>query len=1092
MADVFAELCPLAPPRKCLSAINSGALRASLVQRATTASTTSLSSIQRKQQHLRSKLNTASTSGFGASAVRSNRFLAAASDANKNANTRGTNAGANRESTLANAAASGLDVAGELASDNGSDISADFVTAALPAATAGDGDDDDSFEVMGIDAYLVLPFANNLGYVNMTGAEIRAMMEVSNQAVNARLLQTNMRYILNPTYAKNKVLEIYVPAAAGPRPVSTAAADDWILLDDTATYTLMTSVYLIEGNDGYTDVFPTNYVDLGEQLSDKFIRQLRAKYQKGAVLDYPTMAEEMACAQSNPKLIDAMPAYCRGIITEVSRDEISSCSTDSTFCSAHNGQILFGAFPVNASACEQCSGLGICLHRRCTCSGEFTIAATGGGDDGTEPITVTVVDGAPTSGPWAGVVMVEGPVCSRVRTLWTLDSGSRGAVIAAAVIVMAFAAMCLVVVLWNYAHPIIRACSPFLCALMCVGGIIAGVGILTDGLYTSDGSCNATIWALLFAFSLIVGACVFKLHRIKQIVNAGSLQSKASYTELYVLLGTLGILIVNIVILIVFSIHEPARMTPEALSSSFSVGYFCRSDERVYTTVFLTVNGAILLTGLYLAVRTRSESANFGEAKYIGLMLVNFTVIAVIAFLVSFVVTGFAPEISIIIRGWLIAYIVISSLSLLFIPRFLLIFRGVTQVENYQAKSVTQMSGVSDAYKQAARDKRALQTLQSRLREREADVAARDKAIAEVTSLLANKGINEPTVNLTPLIPFSESQVPQPTVVVPGSSVIAPGGRTVRLSQGSMLDSSAIGHFPSAPTNASTIGHASSVISASNSFTGVGAGGGGLQQSESSMGLTSQSGGGFVHSSSSAGGGGGGFAQLSHSGSSASGGSNLGALNTSTSNAGLHGVHTAGSGGNIYTLVPPGSPASPSGGSGGTTVRKNMFAYANSKQRSAATSSANGRSQNVSKTSSNEASTPDQVASNGSYTGGSASASASAHVSAVSQHNSVNEGGHGHDHQAPPATGRASVPPPPPLMVAAAPPPVVTRPTPSPPPAPARPVPSPSPTRNSGNSFSTARGTRKAPNMSLPPPPTPAADADPGHPPPPPPPPFNQ
>ena len=100
------------------------------------------------------------------------------------------------------------------------------------------------------DAYTLLPFANTLVYLEMTGAEIK---QVLNEAID---------YGLDPDgssgaypYAAGLRYKVDISRAAGERlydvEVKAKGASEWTMLEDNAALTVVTNNYIAGGRDGY-------------------------------------------------------------------------------------------------------------------------------------------------------------------------------------------------------------------------------------------------------------------------------------------------------------------------------------------------------------------------------------------------------------------------------------------------------------------------------------------------------------------------------------------------------------------------------------------------------------------------------------------------------------------------------------------------------------------------------------------------------------------------------------------------------------------------------------------------------------------------
>ncbi|WP_220720433.1 NAD nucleotidase [Agarivorans litoreus] len=144
-------------------------------------------------------------------------------------------------------------------SANGSDISNLVAQAFLEQAVRGDvaiqnaggvrNDVPQGDYTIG-DAYTLLPFANTLVYLEMTGAEIKTVL---NEAVD---------YSLDPEgstgaypYAAGLRYKVDMSQAAGSRlydvEVKAKGTTDWIALADSDSFTVVTNNYIAGGRDGY-------------------------------------------------------------------------------------------------------------------------------------------------------------------------------------------------------------------------------------------------------------------------------------------------------------------------------------------------------------------------------------------------------------------------------------------------------------------------------------------------------------------------------------------------------------------------------------------------------------------------------------------------------------------------------------------------------------------------------------------------------------------------------------------------------------------------------------------------------------------------
>ncbi|HEY7772131.1 MAG TPA: 5'-nucleotidase C-terminal domain-containing protein [Marinagarivorans sp.] len=168
------------------------------------------------------------------------------------------------------------------------------------------------------DAFTLLPFANTLVTLEMTGAEIIATLEdaldyglAPNGSSGAYPYASGLRYDVDASQAKG--------ARFSNVQVNSRLAGDWAAIDNSATYTVVTNNFIASGQDGYTtfgEVFNAGrvtdtyteyaqgFIDYVEQLT-----QANQTLQKLPVAEYSTQsyidsagcdhAQDDTCAQND-------------------------------------------------------------------------------------------------------------------------------------------------------------------------------------------------------------------------------------------------------------------------------------------------------------------------------------------------------------------------------------------------------------------------------------------------------------------------------------------------------------------------------------------------------------------------------------------------------------------------------------------------------------------------------------------------------------------------------------------------------------------------------------------------------------------------
>jgi 2',3'-cyclic-nucleotide 2'-phosphodiesterase (5'-nucleotidase family) len=624
------------------------------------------------------------------------------------------------------------------------------------------------------DVYQVLPFFNSMVTLNVKGSVIMTALanSISQRPVaNGRFLQSNIRFTFNafdrddiePGDYASRVLEASL---------RSPATGEWTEINVDATYSLVTSSYLTSGHDGYTDLARNagNQTELGVTFSDVFIDYIVKTYNDtNTPVAVPSQAQEQACTAARHPLPAA--SMCMTMHTNQTLAEFQHCGTDADFCAAHADSFLFGAIWVSGgSACADCSGIGSCKARRCDCSGTHAVTVPDGAGGSTTEL-YTFYEGAPTTGRWAGVQLIRGDKCSEMRSVWALGASEKAAMYVAAAIAYLVSIAWFVLLFISRNKSVMRASSPLFGMIMCLGGVVGATSIMMDAHPNNSDSCNASVWLIVTGYSLIFACLFVKTHRIHTIFNAKRLKGRSIYTDAWVLAYVGVVVFVNLVILTIFRIVAPLQLRPFVLSSSFAVGEHCSGDDFTVGAVLFVFNGLLLAWGIYLAVCTRNVDSNFNESKFIGVAVYNCAFSAIVLLLVMYVISSSAPSAAFVIKAWLITYIIVFTLSIMFVPRVKLIIRGISKAESQDTASHP-----SDLERALAREKRTVHVLAQRLREH---VAERDDFITSLCKILQLNSLHVPEVVFKP-VPDAEAIaaiVASPLSAPPSAPNTPHGGR---------------------------------------------------------------------------------------------------------------------------------------------------------------------------------------------------------------------------------------------------------------------------------------------------------------------------
>ena len=455
---------------------------------------------------------------------------------------------------------------------------------------------------------------------------------------------------------------------------------------------------------------------------------------------------------------------CRVAATSLTRTQYETCATNAPFCQGNaNTSVVPGFFVSGGTACDQCSGLGVCINRVCECT------RSGFDQDGN---VYRFVEGAATTGIYAGIEMLSGADCSTFLNIWSISSGLQSSLYFAAALAIA---VCLVVafLLIKYREkPIIRATSPFFGVIMCFGGIIAAAGVVMDALGPSGPKCNASLWLHMMGYALVFAPLYVKTHRIHYIFNAKGLKRRNKYTDYKVLQVICALLFIEVVAMILFHVLSPLELAPVVAGGD--VALLCRTNESAFTAILICFNILLSLWGIFLAVQTRNVDSNYSESKLIGASIYNCFFACIVILVVMFFVVDSAPNAAYGLKGWLVCYVVIATLCLIFVPRFRMLSQGI---EQSMATANTQAT--------AGGDRGLALSLMQQVAERDGSIKERDNVITLLTDKIKALNGDVPSYTLSSVTPVNWSQAGmRPSMISQAPLTVASNGNSRRTTGG--------------------------------------------------------------------------------------------------------------------------------------------------------------------------------------------------------------------------------------------------------------------------------------------------------------------
>jgi len=594
------------------------------------------------------------------------------------------------------------------------------------------------------DIVSMFPFFNTLVAYDVMGSDLRAAMihGISSGAGAGKYPQTNIRYVLNPntTLVSNndhsqRIMDLQV---------QDSVTGQWVPLEDSKKYRLVTNDYIAAGLDDYKMLNISNFDSANVDFFGVEQVQVVADY----FSQYSTQTNPLTLRsrdEAEACLVETNPpseSGCMAAFTDLLRDDYEKCPSAQTQCERVQGTSVFEGVYVGFS-CDQCSGLGTCKDKVCDCS-NIGIDEFGEG--------FAYVSGIPLSGIFRGIQMVKGSGCHEWRKIWSLTDGERSSMYVAASLSFAVTVAFMVLILMNCSKPPIRATAPTFSVVMCIGALIGTTGIIVDAESSSSVTCNTSLWLHLLGYSVLFASLFVKTHRIHYVFNSKNLKNRMDYTDGKVALYILIIVCIEVCLLLIFNLISPLSAQPIVQEERFQVALLCSSaGNGAFSAVLICFNVLLMLWGVYLAVRTRQVESNYNESRWIGFAIYNCAFSCVIILIMMFIVVDNEPSVAYSIKAWLVAYLSISTQALLFCPRFYILRKGITEEPRPN-------SPPSSSYTDYRNPQH--QFLVQRLRDQNQLILERDSVLRKLTKVLEEHQIPIPPFTLRTLDDLTSTHSP--------------------------------------------------------------------------------------------------------------------------------------------------------------------------------------------------------------------------------------------------------------------------------------------------------------------------------------------
>ena len=263
------------------------------------------------------------------------------------------------------------------------------------------------------------------------------------------------------------------------------------------------------------------------------------------------------------------------------------------------------------------------------------------------------------------------PVSSTIGIV-SLTLGSLGAFICSAVIV---------ILILKRKEALIKASQVRISCGFVTGALLANIGTFAIVGGLSDAKCKLRFWALVLPMTMLLAFLFGKVYRVYIIFMAAQKLQRVKVTDRELLLKILAVILVQVVILLVWTFVEDPRVESVAMSESVDPRY-CTGDDcfpteeqcienhnivGIFSIIYLAI---LVLVGCILSYQSRELPNCFSEAKYIMLAMYNVGLVAILIGIVV-AVADLAVSAQTVLLTFAVFLTATASVLFVFVPKFI-------------------------------------------------------------------------------------------------------------------------------------------------------------------------------------------------------------------------------------------------------------------------------------------------------------------------------------------------------------------------------------------------------------------------------------
>eukprot|EP00588_Corethron_pennatum_P015848 CAMPEP_0194279574 /NCGR_PEP_ID=MMETSP0169-20130528/14007_1 /TAXON_ID=218684 /ORGANISM="Corethron pennatum, Strain L29A3" /LENGTH=803 /DNA_ID=CAMNT_0039024019 /DNA_START=67 /DNA_END=2478 /DNA_ORIENTATION=- len=216
----------------------------------------------------------------------------------------------------------------------------------------------------------------------------------------------------------------------------------------------------------------------------------------------------------------------------------------------------------------------------------------------------------------------------------------------------------------------------------------------------TNSTCMTRMWTFHFFFVLTLSPLLVKVWRMLIVVGGAMKMKRTKISHAQAVAYTMPFILVQIIILTVFSIVDPPQQDEyiEIVGGSTSQHVVCTQKSNAFMIVQLVFEGGLVVAGCVLAYKTRNHGSRLGEAKSLILAMYNILLVGVIVILIAETM-NISQVTNYMVRAIGIFWATIFSSCVFVLPRLLRVKKSMGRSSMQGGASSRMSGGKSSAFR---------------------------------------------------------------------------------------------------------------------------------------------------------------------------------------------------------------------------------------------------------------------------------------------------------------------------------------------------------------------------------------------------------